>query len=325
MLMKNCPCHSGKSYEACCAPFHKGKRPATALELMRSRFSAYALNLPDYIIETTHPGSPGYFEDKAKWREEISAFSKGTNFEGLEVLDFQEKEHLAMVTFVARLTQSEKDATFTEKSYFEKLRGKWYYRAGQLVDGHAPNLVTTNQMRVLPLAYYGNPILRQKADPISEITDSVVKLAEEMIETMDACNGLGLAAPQVHHSVQMFVIRRPIEDEMGHVDLGDAKVFINPKISEPSEETWTVSEGCLSIPSIHADVERPKEITVEYTNVEGKPVKERCSGWEARVIMHENDHIQGILFIDYLPEEKRAALEPYLKRMDQRIHDGTEL
>lgn len=323
--MKDCPCSSKKPYALCCEPFHKGTFPVTALELMRSRFSAYALNLPEYIIETTHPGSPGYLEDKAKWCEEIAAFSSETTFEGLEILGSQEKEHLAMITFVAHLKQNGKDATFTEKSYFERLRGKWHYRAGQLMDGHAPNLVTTNQLRILPLAYYGNPILRKKGDPILKITDSVIKLAEEMIETMDACDGLGLAAPQVHYSLQMFVIRKPIEDDMGHVSLGDARVFINPKISDPSAEQWTVSEGCLSIPAIHGDVERPEEITVEYMNLKGEQIKERCSGWEARVIMHENDHLQGVLFIDYLSKKKRAKIEPFLKRMSQRIRDGTEL
>ena len=112
---------------------------------------------------------------------------------------------------------------------------------------------------------------------------------------------------------------------MGNITLGDPKVFINPTLSEPSLETWTVQEGCLSIPSIHADVQRPKEITVEYTNLKGEQVKERVKGWEARVILHENDHIQGVLFIDHISKKKRAELEPFLKRMDQRIHDGTEL
>jgi peptide deformylase len=292
---------------------------------MRSRYAAYALNVPEYIIQTTHPASPEYAEDREKWRRAISVFSNGSQFEKLEVLDFQENGLVASVTFVAHLTQKKQDATFTEKSYFEKIKGRWFYRVGQLMSGHAPNLMTMGQMRVLPLAYYGNPILRRVADPVVEITDSVRKLVEEMIETMDACDGLGLAAPQVHHSTQIFVIRVPIEDDMGQIQLGDAKVFINAKISEASATTWTASEGCLSIPSIHADVERPKEITVEYTNLDGDRRKERCSGWLARVIMHEHDHIQGVLFIDHLPIEEREALEPFLKRLDKRIHDGTEL
>lgn len=323
-MKKNCPCFSNEPYEKCCKPFHSGEKPLNALQLMRSRFSAYALNIPSYIIETTHPGSPNYSEDHKKWRQAISLFSLGTKFEGLEIVDSQESDKTATVTFIAKITQKKQDESFTEKSFFERIRGRWYYRTGQLMKGHAPNLMTAAS-RILPLAYYGNPILRKVAEPISQITDSVKQLALEMIDTMDACDGLGLAAPQIHHSTQMFVIRVPNEDASGHLQLGEAKVFINARVSEPSAEKWTVSEGCLSIPILHGDVERPVEITVEYTNLEGKRIKERCSGWQARVIQHENDHINGILFIDYLPEEQRKEIEPFLNRMDKRIHDGTEL
>lgn len=321
-----CPCTSSTNYAHCCSPFlTKKKIPETALLLMRSRYAAYALGDADYIIETTHPGSPGYHEDLAKWKEDILKFSKNSRFERLEIIDFKEKDRMASVTFIAHIMQGKKDVTFTEKSYFEKVHGKWLYRSGQLIEGRNPNLMTVGQMRVLPLSYYGDPILRKVAEPVSEITEATHQLVEEMIETMDACDGLGLAAPQVHYSIQLFVIRIPIEDAAGDVELGDPMVFINPEISEHSKEKWTVSEGCLSIPSIHADVTRSKEITVEYTNLEGKKMKERCSGWKARVILHEYDHLQGILFIDHLPKEERESIDPFLKRLHHRIHDGTEL
>lgn len=319
-----CPCQSKKTYASCCKPFHEGSLPATALELMRSRYAAYALGLADYIIETTHPGSPQFQHDQVLWKKGISEFSSHTQFRDLEILHFVESSPFATVTFVAHLTQNKKDVSFTEKSYFEKVRGRWFYRSGQLAEGRAPNLVTTRQLRLLPLAYYGNPILRKEADPILEINDDVRRLVEEMIETMDACDGIGLAAPQVHHSIQLFIIRKPIEAE-GKVEFGEVKVFINPEISMPSQETWKVSEGCLSIPSIHAEVERPKEITIEYTDLQGKRVKERVSGWQARVILHENDHIHGVLFIDRLEKEEREPLETFLKALQNRIHDGTEL
>lgn len=323
--LKSCPCCSGKTYDLCCRVFHQGTLPSNALELMRSRYSAYALDLPDYIVDTTHPGSPQYVEDRADWKRKISAFSRNSKFTKLEVLDFKEKGTVATVTFIAHITQKKQDLTFTEKSFFEKLRGKWFYRSGQLMEGHAPNLVTTSEMRILPLAYYGNTILRRVADPVMEITDSVRKLVEEMIETMDACDGVGLAAPQVHHSVRIFVLREAIEDGKGHFSLGEPKVYINAVVSEPSAETWKVSEGCLSIPTIQAEVERPKEITIEYMDLEGRKVRERCSGWMARIIMHEADHINGVLFIDHLSEKEKKELDPFLKRMDKRIHDGTEL
>jgi peptide deformylase len=205
------------------------------------------------------------------------------------------------------------------------VKGRWLYRSGQLSQGRAPNLMTTGGLRLLPLAYYGNPILRKVGDPILSITDDVRKLVEEMIETMDACDGIGLAAPQVHHSIKLFIIRKPVEIGEGKVEFREVKVFINPKVSLPSVETWKESEGCLSIPTIHADVERPKEITIEYSDLNGNLVKEKVSGWEARVIMHENDHINGILFIDHLDETKKKELEPFLQHLYNRVHDGTEL
>lgn len=320
-----CPCSSGMSYALCCQPFHEGDLPKNALQLMRSRFSAYVMDKPDYIIATTHPANPQYSENKLMWRRGISQFSQSSQFEKLEILDFKENDTLATVTFTAYLTQKGQDATFTEKSYFEKFKNRWLYRAGQLSQGHAPNLVTTDQLRILPLAYYGDPILRRVGDPIGEITADIKKLVEEMIETMDACNGLGIAAPQVHHSIKLFVIRVPIEDGKGKVEIGPVKVFINPVVSDPSEESWRANEGCLSIPTINHEVDRPKEITVEYTNLQGERIKERVSGWHAKVILHENDHINGILFIDHLTQEELAKLQPFLKNLENRIHNGNEL
>jgi len=320
-----CPCGSEDTYANCCRNFHKGHLPDSALKLMRSRYSAYALGLSEYIIRTTHPGSTHYQHDTEHWIKTISDFCSHTAFEGLEILDFQEKGFFATVTFVAHLTQDNKDTSFTERSYFEKIKNTWFYRSGQLSEGRVPNLVTTNQLRLLPLAYYGNPILHKVADPITSITEDVRTLVEEMIETMDACDGIGIAAPQVHHSIKLFVIRKPVELEDGRIELKEAKVFINPEISMPSTETWEAREGCLSIPSIHSEVKRPKEVTIKYSCLDGNGVEERVSGWEARVIMHENDHINGILFIDHLEETERDILEPFLNSLKDRIHDGTEL
>ena len=320
-----CPCCSGEKYSKCCKPFHEGILPKSALELMRSRFSAYVLNLPDYIVATTHPASPEYSEDKFSWKRSISRFSKSSSFQKLEILDFKEKNTVATVVFTAYLSQDGHDATYTEKSYFEKASHKWLYRGGQLVSGHAPNLVTLAQLKILPLAYYGDPILRKKADVVTDVSEEIKKLVEEMIETMDAASGVGLAAPQVHHSIRLFIIRTPLEKEDGKFDLGDVKVFINPKLSLPSKETWSANEGCLSIPGIRSSVERPKEITVEYTSLEGTLLKSRFSGWEAKVIMHENDHINGVLFIDRLPSKEKLTLSPLLEKLAKRMHDNLNL
>ena len=320
-----CPCFSGKTYDTCCKPFHEGTHPETALQLMRSRYSAYVLNLPEYIVKTTHPASPQYSPNLFSWKRSISQFSKGSLFHKLEVLDFKEKDTLATVTFTAYISQDTLDATFTERSYFEKIRGHWLYRGGQLEQGHAPNMVTTGIFRLLPLAYCGDPILRTQADTIVEISSDIRKLVEEMIETMDACNGIGLAAPQVHHSIRLFIVRAPQENDQGSLEPGEITVFINPSLSLPSNETWTASEGCLSIPTIRSPVVRPKEITVEYTSLDGSTVKKRYSGWAARAIMHENDHLNGVLFIDRLNHEDRAKLTSLLQNLESRIHDGKAL
>ena len=133
-----CPCHSGKPYAACCQPFHEGKAPDTAQQLMRSRFAAYALCIPDYIIHTTHPANSQFCRNTREWTQEISEFSSHTEFKDLEILEFQESGSLATVTFFAHLIQGGKDVSFTEKSQFEKVKGKWLYRSGQLSQGRKP-------------------------------------------------------------------------------------------------------------------------------------------------------------------------------------------
>lgn len=127
-----CPCGTGNDYNVCCEPFHQGQLPDSALKLMRSRYSAYALCLPAYIVSTTHPANPQFSHDVTQWSQKISEFCSNTEFNKLEILAFQEKDQLATVTFVAHLSQNKKDVSFTEKSYFEKIKGKWFYRSGQL-------------------------------------------------------------------------------------------------------------------------------------------------------------------------------------------------
>ncbi len=319
-LVNPCPCGSEKEYEQCCKIFHAGHLPENALLLMRSRYSAYVLNLPEYIIETTHPASPQYSQNKFSWKRNISQFSNHSIFNKLEILEFKEKNSVAMVTFTAHISQNGHDETFTERSYFEKFHNRWFYRTGELAKGRAMHLITDGPLRILPFAYYGDPVLRKTADPITEITDEIRTFIEEMVETMDAADGVGLAAPQVHRSLRLFIIRTPIGNENKITDLGEVKVFINPKLSLPSKETWKAPEGCLSIPTIRSLVERPCEITVEYTAIDGSLMKQRFSGWEAKAIMHENDHINGVLFIDRLEQEARTKLTPLLQNLEKRIH-----
>lgn len=118
-MNKSCPCHSGKKYNECCEPFHAGALPTNALELMRSRYSAYALNLPNYIIATS---------SSRVLKDDIVKFSQATYFQKLEILEFQDGEESATVSFRAHLQQGGRDASFTEKSLFEKVNGKWLYK-----------------------------------------------------------------------------------------------------------------------------------------------------------------------------------------------------
>lgn len=120
-----CPCYSGKPYTECCEPCHKRKPAKDALSLMRSRYAAYALGLVDYIIDTTHPKNL----DFPKNIQDLENFCSKTIFEGLEILNFSDEGDRAFVLFKAHLKQQGKDASFIEKSLFEKVDGRWLYRA----------------------------------------------------------------------------------------------------------------------------------------------------------------------------------------------------
>src|SRR4051812_33686894 len=129
----------------------------------------------------------------------------------------------------------------------------------------------------LSLAFYGNPILRKKGARVTEINDEIRQLVADMIETMRLNNGIGLAAPQVGRSLALFVTEVPIrvENELEEKWLpGKVRVFINPKLTNPSENLWLRGEGCLSIPNLYAEVERPVTVTVKATDLDGNEFEE---------------------------------------------------
>ncbi len=168
----------------------------------------------------------------------------------------------------------------------------------------------------LPLCFYGNPILRKKAEPIVEITDEIRHLAQEMVETMDSNNGIGLAAPQIGHSIRLFVLRRYLHaTDDKWILSADPVVYINPKIVSHSTEIWITDEGCLSIPKIYLPVERPIKIKVESIRLDGTHVIEELEGMNARVILHENDHINGVLFIDRVEKKFLHDVEDKLRAL----------
>jgi peptide deformylase len=170
----------------------------------------------------------------------------------------------------------------------------------------------------LPLAYYGDPILRKKGAPVEKIDESIHQLVKDMAETMEANDGCGLAAPQVNLSLALFItcIPRYIDEET--VLPGELRVFINPKIISYSEQVWPCQEGCLSIPGLRETIVRPLEVTVQATDLEGKIFQETFVGFDAHVIMHENDHINGVLFIDRLPPRRKKEIESYLREIKKK-------
>ena len=154
-------------------------------------------------------------------------------------------------------------------------------------------------MKVL---YLGEETLRQPSKPVEHIDEALHELIREMFITMDEDKGIGLAAPQIGKNIRLFI-----------VFINEQKyVFINPEIIETSQEMCLMEEGCLSIPKVYDEVMRPSAVKVQFLNIDGKIKTIEASGLLARVIQHENDHLNGILFIDRLSEEKKAeAIEKF--------------
>ena len=125
-----CPCGSNKKYKKCCKVYHDGIKPSKAVDLMKSRYTAYAICNSDYIVQTTHENNSDYTHDINTWKQSIEDFSKYSEFRSLEILDFIDGDSEAFVTFKANIFQDNKDVSFTEKSRFLKKNDKWYYVDG---------------------------------------------------------------------------------------------------------------------------------------------------------------------------------------------------
>lgn len=174
---------------------------------------------------------------------------------------------------------------------------------------------------ILDLCYYGNPILRQVALPVSEITEEIRQFCFDMIETMTHTNGIGLAAPQVGRLLRIFVSNLDYEDEQGELHYMETpRVYINPVISHASEVMVERGEGCLSIPKLHCPVIRPISIELEALDIDGNLFHEGCYGYQARNRMHENDHLNGVLYIDRIKGKARTKLEPMLRSIKKNYN-----
>jgi peptide deformylase len=172
---------------------------------------------------------------------------------------------------------------------------------------------------ILPIVAYGNPILRKVGHDIDENYPNLDKLIEDMWETMYASNGVGLAAPQVGRDIRLFVMdsaqifsnmdEKDKEEENYPDAPGIKQVFLNAHIIEEHGDDWAYNEGCLSIPKIREDIYRAEEVTLEYQDQNFRKHTRTFNGVTARIILHEYDHIDGKLFIDYLSPLKRKLLK----------------
>jgi len=181
----------------------------------------------------------------------------------------------------------------------------------------------------LEVVKYGHPALRSKGRRIEKIDDSLVELAEAMIVTMYEEEGVGLAAHQVGRPIQMAVIdvlpaqeSRPSRAWVGgrEIELESLMplVMINPEIHPLGEEKTTEPEGCLSMPGLHDEVERPARVRIVCQDLSGETLEIEAEGLLSRAAQHEHDHLHGILFIDHLTPEERAAHQPLLKKFQQQ-------
>ena len=187
---------------------------------------------------------------------------------------------------------------------------------------------------ILPILQYGDPILRAKGKRIEQIDDRIRELAANMIATMHAAHGVGLAAQQIGEALQLNVLDiSPIEDRQSTLKLdgkdADPKtamplVLINPEI-ELSGETEVGLEGCLSFPEITGDIERATSVIVRAQTLEGDAIQVEASGFLARAIQHEHDHLNGILFIDRMNSAAKAALSSHLRRMQKEARRGRRI
>ena len=180
-------------------------------------------------------------------------------------------------------------------------------------DASGEDNVVLHETLPLQLRYYGDPVLRKKAEPVTEITEAELQIAEQMLETLYTTGtGIGLAATQVGILKRLIIVDIGEDDDEEYEPLA----LFNPEILSFEGEI-VAEEGCLSIPDVTADVKRPEQIVVEGINVQREPIRIEADGLLARVLQHEIDHLNGILFIDRINGLKRRLLSDELLRVQQ--------
>ncbi|MFT4970322.1 MAG: peptide deformylase [Chitinophagales bacterium] len=170
---------------------------------------------------------------------------------------------------------------------------------------------------ILPIVAYGDPVLKRMADEIDADYPGLQDLLTSMEESMEHANGVGLAAPQIGKSIRLFIIDSTLMMEEGEEEKGVREIFINAEMIEEIGKEWGFEEGCLSIPDIREDVYRKETITIKYLDKDFKERTRTFDGVTARVIQHEYDHIEGILFTDHLKPLKKKLLQKRLRNISE--------
>lgn len=168
---------------------------------------------------------------------------------------------------------------------------------------------------ILPIYAYGQPVLRKKAVPIDQQYPDLATLIIDMYDTMYSAKGVGLAAPQIGKDIRLFVIDTVQINKKDQSAMGIKCVFINAELVDESGDPWLYEEGCLSIPDIHVEIERNPSIRIKYYNEQWEEHTDTFEGVNARVIQHELDHIEGVLFIDRMKPLKRRMINRKLEKI----------
>lgn len=163
-------------------------------------------------------------------------------------------------------------------------------------------------MAILPILSYPDPRLRTIAEPVKTVDDDIKKLIDDMIETMYAAKGIGLAATQVDRHIQLIVM------DLSE-DNNNPRVFINPKVTPLVEDKKPYEEGCLSVPDVYDSVDRPTKVKIEALDKDGNEFVEEAEGLLAICIQHEMDHLNGVLFVDYLSSLKQTRARNKVRKV----------
>ena len=178
---------------------------------------------------------------------------------------------------------------------------------------------------VREIVLYGDPVLREKCKPVTEITPDLEALAADMLETMEAADGIGLAAPQIGLGIQFAVVdvrdaKEPctfvrVNGEESSLDATMPLIFMNPELSFPDKEKAVMNEGCLSFPEIRADIRRPNVVKAKLFLLDGRTIELETDGLLSRAIQHETDHLMGVLFIDRTSPAVKLTLKRKIQKM----------